>query len=264
MPASALAITLAAAVVHAAWNAGLAGAADTRVATAAAMASGAVLLAPAGVLAWDIDAQAWPYLAGSIVAELAYMALLAAAYARAELSIVYPVARGSAPVMVLVVAGASLVAGIGVVVVAAGVLAVRGLQRPAAWSDVGLALGVGVTIATYTVLDKHGLEHAATLPYLWVEVGSAGLLFAAWVGPRRVATALGARSVAVGAGAFGSYGLVLAALEIAPAAAVAAVRETSVVFAVAIAALFLGEKVSTARAAGAVVVSAGVALVALG
>ena len=72
------------------------------------------------------------------------------------------------------------------------------------------------------------------------------------------------RTTLVGIGTFAAYGLVLAALELAPAAAVSAVRETSVVFAVAIAALFLGERVSAARAAGAVVVAAGVALVAVG
>jgi drug/metabolite transporter (DMT)-like permease len=264
VPADALALTLAAAVVHALWNAGLAGADDAPGATAAAMASGAVLLAPLGLVTLDIGGDAWPYLAGSIVAELAYMALLAHAYSRAELSVVYPVARGSAPVLVLVVAGASLVSAIGVVVVAAGVLAVRGLRRPASWADIGLALAIGVTIATYTLLDKQGLKHAATLPYLWIEVGAAGLLYAASLGPRRVGAALGVRTVLIGVGAFASYGLVLAALKLAPAAAVAAVRETSVVFAVAIAALWLGERVGALRVAGAVVVSAGVALVALG
>jgi drug/metabolite transporter (DMT)-like permease len=223
-----------------------------------------VLLAVPAALTLDIGTDAWPYLAGSIAAELAYMALLARAYARAELSVVYPVARGSAPVLVLVVAGASAVAGAGVVLVALGVLAVRGLKRPASWGDVGLALAIGVTIATYTLLDKHGLEHAATVSYLWVEVGAAGLLYAAAIGPRRVGAALGPRTVLIGAGAFGSYGLVLAALELAPAAAVAAVRETSVVFAVAIAALWLGERVSPLRALGAIVVTAGVTLVALG
>jgi drug/metabolite transporter (DMT)-like permease len=228
------------------------------------MASGAVLLAPLGLATWDIGSRAWPYLAGSIAAETAYMALLGLAYARAEMSVVYPVARGSAPVLVLVVAGASALAGGGVVLVALGVIAVRGWRRPASWADVAIALAVGATIAAYTLLDKQGLKHADTLPYLWVEVGAAGLLYALLLGPRRTAGALGARAGLVGIGAFGSYGLVLAALKLAPAPAVAAVRETSVVFAVAIAAAFLGERVTWERAVGAVVVASGVALVALG
>lgn len=264
MPADALALALAAAVVHALWNAGLSGSRDTQAATACAVSCGAVVLAPAGIAGWRIDAAAWPFLAGSVAAEGAYMALLGLAYARAEMSVVYPVARGSAPVLVLVVAGAGTLAAVGVVLVALGVVAVRGRRRPASWADVGIALAIGATIAIYTLLDKHGLRHAATVPYLWVEVGAAGLLYAAVLGPRRVRAELGPRAALVGIGAFASYGLVLAALKLAPAAAVAAVRETSVVFAVALAALWLRERVGWERALGAVVVTVGVALVALG
>lgn len=262
MPADALALTLLAAVLHAAWNAGLAGQADARAATAAAILSGAVLIAPVTVLSYDIDAAAWPYLGGAIAAEAVYMALLGLAYSRAELSVVYPVARGSAPLFVLVVTGASLVSAVGVVVVVAGVIAVRGLKAPERSSDLFLALGIGVAIATYTTLDKHGLAHASTVPYLGVELGSAALLNAVLLGPARLRPQLGTRTTLVGIGVFVAYGLVLAALELAPAAAVSAVRETSVVFAVALGALFLGERVTAARAAGAVVVAAGVALIA--
>jgi len=264
VPADALALTRAAAVVHALWNARLSDDRDTQSATAAAIVTAAVLLAPAALATWDIEPAAWPYLAGSVAAETAYLALLGLAYSRAEMSVVYPVARGSAPVLVLVVAGASLMAGAGVMLVAAGVVAVRGWRRPASWMDVGIALAIGVTIAAYTLLDKEGLEHAATLPYLWVEVGAGGLLYALMLGPRRVATGVGGRATLVGLGAFGSYGLTLAALELAPAAAVAAVRETSVLFAVALAPVWLGERVSWERALGAVAVVGGVALVALG
>jgi drug/metabolite transporter (DMT)-like permease len=264
VPADALALTLAAAVVHALWNALLSGGRETQVTTAAAIVTAAVLVAPAALATWDIDRAAWPYLSGSIVAEAAYLALLGLAYSRAEMSVVYPVARGSAPVLVLVVAGASALAGAGVILVALGVIAVRGLRRPASWADVAIALAIGATIATYTLLDKEGLRHAATLPYLWVEVGAGGLLYALLLGPRKVATGLSGRATLVGVGAFGSYGLTLAALELAPAAAVAAVRETSVLFAVVLAAIWLGERVTWERALGAVVVVAGVALVALG
>ena len=263
MPASALALTLLAAAIHAAWNVRLGGERDVQAATAAAMASGAVLLAPVGIATWEIDSAAWPYLGGAIAAELAYMALLAAAYARAEVSVVYPVARGTAPVLVLVVAGASLLQGVGVLVVVAGVLAVRGLRRPESAADLGLALAIALTIATYTLLDKQGLKHAATVPYLWVEVGTAGVLYALVIGPRRVVRTFSPRTVAIGIGAFVSYGLVLAALEQAPAAAVAAIRETSIVFAAALGALWLGETVTRSRVAGALLVTTGVAVVAV-
>ena len=150
-------------------------------------------------------------------------------------------------------------------VVALGVLAVRGLKRAGAWARPRRSRSRSASrIATYTLLDKEGLEHAAAIPYLGVEVGVARRC-STRCGSGRDAAARRARRgarVLVGAGAFASYGLVLAALELAPAAAVAAVRETSVVFAVALAALFLGERVTAARAAGAVLVAAGVALVA--
>ncbi len=264
MPADALALTLLAAVLHAAWNAGLAGQADARAATAAAMATGAVLIAPVTLITYDIGARAWPYLGGSIAAEAVYIALLGLAYARAELSVVYPVARGSAPLFVLIVTGASAVSALGVVVVVAGVVAVRGLRAAERAGDLALALGIGIAIATYTTLDKHGLAHAATVPYLGVELGAAALLNALVLGPRRLRPQLGVRTTLVGIGTFVAYGLVLAALELAPAAAVSAVRETSVVFAVAIAAIFLGERVTLSRAVGAAVVAVGVALVAAG
>jgi drug/metabolite transporter (DMT)-like permease len=89
----------------------------------------------------------------------------------------------------------------------------------------------------------------------------------AWVGRRRgvrvLRAELGLRTVLAAIGSFGAYALVLLALRRAPAASVAAVRETSVVIAVALAAVFLGEPVTRARAAGAVAVAAGVALLAL-
>lgn len=269
MPADALAITLAAAVIHATWNALLGSSRDVQAATAVAAVLGAALFLPVAVATWDVGARAWPYLAGSVAAETAYLALLAAAYARAEVSVVYPVARGSAPVLVLLVAGATGVQALGVLAVALGVVAVRGLRAPEAWGDVGLALAVGACIATYTLLDKEGLRYADPLPYLEVDVGVASVLYAGALASRaswrpRLRAALGTRTALAGLGLFGSYGLILAALELARAPAVSAVRETSVVFAVAIAALFLGEKVSAVRAAGAIVVTAGVALVALG
>src|SRR5207247_2230111 len=100
--------------------------------------------------------------------ELAYFALLAAAYARDDLSVVYPLARGSAPVLVLVLSAVALgtvppaLAVVGIVLVATGVLAVRGAD----WRGAGFALAVGACIAAYTVVDKQGVRHANPLAYL--------------------------------------------------------------------------------------------------
>src|ERR1043166_7484443 len=103
MPADALALALGAAVLHALWNLLLARERDTEAATAVAVLSLVVVLVLPAALTWRVDAAAVPCLAGSAALELAYIALLAAAYRRFELSVVYPVARGMAPVLALLI-----------------------------------------------------------------------------------------------------------------------------------------------------------------
>src|SRR3954447_18561727 len=120
------------------------------------MCAGCTLFLPA--LFGSISADVWPYVIASSALELAYFALLALAYSRFELSAVYPLARGSAPVFVLVVGGVSLaLQAVGVVLIACGVLMVRGLRR-GNWEETLLALGIGASIAGYTLFDKHGLR----------------------------------------------------------------------------------------------------------
>jgi drug/metabolite transporter (DMT)-like permease len=322
----ALALVLTGAVVHAGWNLLLAGAPDSEAAGAVALASGAVLFAPVAVATWDVSAAAWPYIAASALLELTYFILLGRAYHHAELSLVYPIARGSAPVLVLIVSGVlgtalSFAQVLGILAVAGGIVAIRGIGRAVDRRDVLLALGVGATIAGYTLVDKEGLHHAGPLPYLEVVNALAALAYLpllAWARGSRVASvvawarwrggqsargarsgrlaasealatltrprsrreagararlrtgawvlrdAVSPRSVGAGAGVFGAYALTLEALKRAPAAPVAALRETSVLFATAFGAVVLHERVTAARAAGAVAVVAGVALVALG
>ena len=103
MPASALGLALAAAAVHAGWNLLLARQRDTEATTAVAFACFVVALAPVALATWRVEAGAWPFIAASAVLELAYLGLLAAAYRRFELSLVYPLARGLAPVLALAI-----------------------------------------------------------------------------------------------------------------------------------------------------------------
>src|SRR5215212_8195899 len=165
MAAGAVALALGAAALHAIWNLVLAGAPDTQAATAVALGAGVVLFALPAALFWDVDAAAWPYIAGSVAFELGYLITLAAGLGRGDLSVVYPLARGSAPVLVLTVsagllgAPSSAVQVAGIVVVAAGVLLVRGLRRPDDPVVIALALACGACIAGYTVVDAHGIEH---------------------------------------------------------------------------------------------------------
>jgi drug/metabolite transporter (DMT)-like permease len=268
-----LALVLASAFVHAGWNMLVAGSEDSEAVTAVAVLAGSAAFAPVAVVLWDVDAAAVPYVLASIVLELVYLCLLARAYARADLTVVYPIARGSAPVLVLLASGLALaeapapLAAAGVVLVAAGVLLVRGVRAPGGSGDVLLAVAVGVCIASYTLVDARGVQHAAPLPYLELTLLGAAVPYAAGLvvrsGAGRLRAAASPRAALAGIGMFVSYGLVLAALTRAPAAPVAAVRETSVVIAAGLGALVLREAVGPARVAGAVLVAGGIAAIAL-
>lgn len=264
MTAAALALALGAAFLHAGWNLLLAHTRDVQAATAVVLGVSFVAYGPVAAVTWDVDAEVWPYAAGSAAFELAYVALLAYAYETAELSLVYPIARGVAPVIVLAAsATVTLAEGVGVVLVAAGVLLVRGLRRP---DRRGLLLGLAIAacIAGYTSLDDRGIEHADPFGYLLLVLGPPSLVYVGWMwrrrGGRALRAELGPATVAAGVASVAAYALVLLALERADAAPVAAVRETSIVIAVALAAVFLAEPVGRARLGGAAVVVAGVAV----
>ncbi len=271
MPAVALALALAAAVVHASWNVLLARARVTETATAVALVTAQVVFAPVAVATWRVGARAWPFVVASAALETAYFWLLASAYRREPVSVVYPVARGGAPVLVLVLAAAAGTApspaqGAAVALVLAGVLLVGGVRR-AGGRAVAFGVAIAACIAGYTLIDKHGVRQAAPIPYLELVLLGPTVLYAGAVlrarGGAAVRAAVGPASVAAGLATFVAYALVLAALQRAPAASVAAVRETGVVFAALLAAVVLRERVGPARLGGAVLVAAGVALLAL-
>lgn len=271
MSGQALALALGAAVLHATWNALLRGSEDVEARTAVVLGLSVVLFAPVAAATWSVSWPAAPYVAASAALEGVYFALLVAAYRRRELSVVYPVARGSAPVLVLLGSAVVLGRGVsggeaaGVCLVAAGVVLVRGIGRGAEGVAVGLA--IGCAIAAYTLVDKDGIRHAGALPYLELVMAPVALVALPVVAARRGTAALRRElslpTLVAAAGSFGAYALVLAALRLAPAPAVAAVRETSVVIAAALAALFLRERVGPGRLAGAAAVAGGVALLAL-
>jgi drug/metabolite transporter (DMT)-like permease len=267
-------LALFAALLHATWNLLLSRSSDTDAALAVAMVFGAAVALPFALLNWRLEPEAVPFVIASSLLELGYFALLAAAYRRADLSLIYPISRGLAPVLVLV--GGALVLGetatpvrvLGIVLVAIGILLIRGLRSPASLANVLLACAIAVFIAGYTLVDRQGVRYADPITYLAVIVGIPGLLYLAAVGlmggVSRVRAATTPRILVGGVAVVAAYGLVLAALRIAPAASVAAVRETSVVMATALAALVLGERVEPARWLGSIVVVVGIAMVVLG
>jgi drug/metabolite transporter (DMT)-like permease len=272
MPTGAIALALAAAVAHAVWNLLVAGAKDSSAATAVAVWAGILAFAPVALITGGVDSAALPYVAASAALHLVYMTLLAISYGRAELSLVYPLSRGAAPVLVLgvgVVAGTVPNAGqaAGVLLVVAGILMVQGLERPHDLRDLAFVSGVAVCIAAYTLVDKEGVSHASPIAYLELVLGLAAVVYlpltARLSGVAALRAELKPRILAAGLCMFGAYTLVLAALTFAPAAPVAAVRETSIVVATVLAAIFLGERVTRTRMAGAVVVVAGIAVLSL-
>ena len=267
MPLDALALALGAAGLHALWNLLLAREEDTEAATAVALLALVTVLVLPAALTWRVEGAAVPFILASGALELAYVALLAAAYRRYELSLVYPVARGLAPVLALLIVVAAggarppTLGVVGVLAVALGVLLVRGARG----SFAGFALGavIAAVIAGYTVVDRYGIRHAAAGPYLLLVMLGPALVYPALVGRRRVRPAVDPVTLTIGAASASAYLLVLLALRLASAPAVAAVRESSVVIATAAAAVFLHERVGPTRLAGAALVAGGVALLAL-
>jgi drug/metabolite transporter (DMT)-like permease len=249
------------------WNLLLAGARDSHAFAVVVLLVGALVGAPVSVFFWDFHAAVWPFVLASAALELVYFGLLAFAYTHAELSVVYPLARGLAPVLVLMGAVAFTGAAttprqvIGVVLVGAGIMFVRGIRGGrGAW----LAVLIACAIASYTVVDKHGVVHASPVAYLEVMSTFTGLayasIFVAFRGVRGLRAEVGWKSVGAGVGTFAAYACVLAALQLASAASVAAVRESGVLVATALAAIFLHERVTPWRAGGAALVVAGVVL----
>jgi drug/metabolite transporter (DMT)-like permease len=269
---AALGLALAAAVLHAFGNVLIGGSRDTESTMAVVLTLSVVAFAPIAVLTWRVDADAWPWIAASAALEAGYFVLLTLAYRDSEISLVYPIARGSAPVLVLLAGialgrGTSFGQAAGVLAVAAGVVLVRGIGGEPDARGIALALATAVFIAGYTLVDKEGIQHAAPLPYLELVLIPSALIAVPLVLKRRGASALRAaltfQTAAVSITLFLTYVLILVALKLAPAASVSAVRETSVVFAAGLAAWLLHERVTRWRFAGASLVAGGIALLAL-
>jgi drug/metabolite transporter (DMT)-like permease len=273
VPLTALLLALASAVIHAGWNLLIADEPDKQAASAVAIAIGVVVFAPAALISWELEARVLPFVAVSAALEVLYLALLAATYSRAEVAFVYPIARGAAPVLVLIVGALllghalSTAGALGVGTVACGIFLVRGATAPADTWNLALAMAVAGCIAAYTLVDKEALAVARPLPYLEAVFATVALIYIAGVvhsrGGGAVVASFNRRVAFAGIGMVGAYGLALAALATSPAAAVAAVRESSVLIAVAALAWTGRESVSVARGFGAALIFAGVATIAL-
>lgn len=283
MTLTALLLVLLAALAHATWNLLAKGAAGGGAFVwLASLVAGAALAPVALVIAvvsepevgWDGVA----FMAGSGALHTAYFVCVQRGYATGDLSLVYPLARGSGPLLATVIAVLALGERPGPLVVAGGLLiagAVISLAartpRPQERAAVGYALLTGLLIGIYTVWDKHAVDGLGQSPVIYLLGNYAVMLIllaplaarrrdlvrTAWADHRRAVLGVGLLGPA-------AYVLVLVALTTTDVAYVAPAREVSIVFATLLGAQVLGEGSRVRRMIAAVVIVAGVALLALG
>ena len=266
------------ALLHASWNALVKSSSDKDLDMAVIHLIGSFLGIPLVALAgWPV-AAAWPYIAASVVVHIGYYLALTGAYRHGELGLTYPLMRGVAPLLVALSATFTLgetlspLAWAGVLCISCGVLVLglnaHALKVPKA---VGFALTNAVIIAIYTVIDGLGvrasgnaLQYVATLflldgwPFALLMFATRGRAVGIYARHRWPVATLGACA------SLGSYGIALWAMTRAPVATVAALRETSVLFAVLLGAWFLKEAFTPRRVLGACVIVAGVMALRLG
>jgi drug/metabolite transporter (DMT)-like permease len=231
----------------------------------------ALLVLPA-VFFLPLPHGAWIWLAASAATHLVYLYCLIKAFETADMSVAYPIMRGSAPVLASIVAVAlfhepiSAPVAAGVALVSSGTMLIalrhRADRRSLAW-----ALATGATIAIYTVTDAQGVRAAPSAPsYIaWVFLALSGgiaLFFALWRGPAFIVAARTQWRPGLIAGALSivTYGLALWAYRLGDVPRLAALRETSILFGVAIAVIFLKERVTRSRAVGALAIAGGAVL----
>jgi len=271
---------LGAALCHAGWNAMLKLDLEPMLAISLISVACGLVVLPAMPFVGLPHESAWIYIAGSLALHLVYYTALAEAYRTGELGQVYPIARGSAPLMTSM--GASLLLGealgligwAGIALLATGILTLSfGGARsaiPTNFRSVGFALLTAVSIALYTLVDGAGVRKSLNVgAYVGWLFLLDGLMMAAfgfwWAGARFATLAIEKWRFVILGGLLSTlaYAISLWAMTRAPIGLVAALRETSVLFAAGIGVVFLGERLSRARIAAAVLVVLGLVLIRL-
>lgn len=268
---------LLAAAFHAGWNAIVKIDLDRFLSiTLISLAAGVVALVALPFVAVP-QAAAWPWLLVSAVLHTGYKLFLIQAYRAGDLGQVYPIARGSAPLLVSLVMmfgfGETLtppaLAGVALLVAGVWLMSIRGgrdlakLERKA----IGFALGTSVFIASYTLTDGLGarINGEARGYAMWLFVLDGLLMLVILLATRGPAGLSALRpywrsGLAGGTMSLGAYGIVIWATTVAPIALVAALRESSVLFATAISVLILREPLTRWRAFSAVAIVAGIVM----
>jgi drug/metabolite transporter (DMT)-like permease len=276
------AAVLLAAACHAGWNASIKRTLDP-MATTVLIALGAGLVAlPGFVVTGFPEPASWPWLIASILVHLFYFAGLIESYRAGDMGQVYPIARGSAPLMTALMTAwfvgeyLSATGWAGIVLLAAGVLllSLRGGRDLASLDRraVGAALFTAVTICAYSVIDGVGArlagpgKSAAYSVALFVGIAPVVLGYGLTRSGRGIVPAMAAHwktGLVGGALAVVSYTIAIWAMTVAPIAMVAALRETSVLFGALIAVVFLNEPLRTGRIVAALMIVVGLVMIRL-
>jgi len=277
VPELSLGITLAvlgAALLHAAWNAMLKGGSDTMLDMAIVVAGSGLVVVPLLPFVPPPAPASWPYIAASLAIHIGYYTALVGTYRAGDLSHGYPLMRGVAPLLVAGFGAAVLgeLPGawmwLGILLISGGVIGIAFIggasflhnRRATAWALANAAL-----IAAYTLVDGAGVRLAGSAAsyavWMFFLDGFPYVLIVAWLRRSELlpyARGNWRRGLAGGAFAVVAYAIALWAMTRAPIAAVAALRETSVIFAAILGSWLLKEPFGRARLAGAAAVVAGV------
>jgi drug/metabolite transporter (DMT)-like permease len=267
-------LPLGAAVLHATWNAALRSSADRLWFVTVMSFSSTIAAVPLVMMLPPPLKESWGYLGVSALLQVIYSFLLAYAYALGELGLVYPIVRGSVPLLVTV--GGFLLAGqrlgglalLGVVLISAAIVSQATSGARTERKAVTHAIVTALFVASYVIADALGVRRAGNpqsyAAWIWVIYGAlmpAGFLLLR--GP--LTLRLGARdtwkALAGGLLSFGSYGAIIAALALGNVGAISALRETSIVFSALIGRIFLGESLSVRRSLVCLAVTAGAVLI---
>jgi len=265
---------LGAALLHASWN-GIIKFGESKVTAILIMTllQGAAGLVIALTRGWP-DTAVWPWLAASGVFHAAYKVFLAYAYEQGDLSRVYPIARGTAPMIVLAISaafladqltatevGGILVLGLGISMMSRGAF-LSGESRKL----VPFALGSAVATAGYSIVDGMGarvagdpVQFVAWLFILDALLFTPVLMALRGTGIIRAPLRAWVMGGVAAAGSYGAYAIAVWAMTVAPIALVAALRETSILFAVLIGWLVFGERMDRLKAAASAAIITGVA-----
>jgi len=284
-----LGLILLSALAHSTWNLLLKRSTDQELFVWWLLVASSVLLVPLGVvLYWlhPLDQTGWLFVLATVVLHILYFLLLGRGYARADLSLVYPIARGVGPMLVPILAVVFLretisglaIAGIVAIVVGIYAVSLSGAIRQLMRQPLNLlrnpgtryAILTGLTIATYAIVDKRGVGHVQPFLYMYLmtlgcALGLSPYALSKW-GARAISGEWRANPkpiIAAGLLTFLGYGLVLTAFSMSRVSYVAPAREVGIVLGVLMGVFILKEPFGRGRIIGSLVIVAGVVLIAV-